>query len=197
MYNTQREYLVDKLCELLIAHGRPLIDDRARCEALLWLAAGENSHGLFALTGALERKVPQAILTAPPEHRDAELLAKLTRRLVADLDMDEAAARWAVESWARAVAAAPAQPLVPPEKPGQQAPASTPIRPLARPSPAATAEFDAIPDLTLDGGPTPPQPPRYEALVNLDKFFSGREPEGVFLKGSTEGVSCLAYSPDS
>src|SRR5947209_15662897 len=125
------DFLRDKLCELLAAHGRPLIDDRARCEALLWLAAGENSHGLFALAGALERKVPQAILTAPPERRDAELLAKLTRRLVADLDMDEAAARWAVESWARAVAAAPAEPVVPPEPLGQPPPPA----PLSSPPP--------------------------------------------------------------
>jgi hypothetical protein len=106
------DLLRDKLCELLAAHGRPLIEDRPRCEALLWLTAGENSRGMFALTGALERKVPQAILTAPPERRDTELLEKLTRRLMADLDMDEAAARWAVESWASAVAAAPAQPRV-------------------------------------------------------------------------------------
>src|SRR5690348_8040604 len=104
--------LRNKLCELLAAHGRPLLEDRPRCEALLWLTAGENSRGLFALVGALERKVPQALLTAPPERRDAELLEKLARRLMADLDMDEAAARWAVASWARAVAAAPAQPVV-------------------------------------------------------------------------------------
>src|SRR5205085_10345939 len=115
--------LRDKLCELLAAHGRPLLEDRPRCEALLWLAAGANSRGMFALVGALERKVPQAILTAPPERRDAALLAKLTRRLMADLDMDETAARWAVEAWAGAVAAAPAQPLVPPEpRPSEAAP---------------------------------------------------------------------------
>jgi len=90
------DVLRDKLRELLATHGRPLIEDRARCEALMWLAAGEHSRGMFALVGALERKVPHAILTAPPERRGEELFGKLTRRLVADLDMDETAARWAV-----------------------------------------------------------------------------------------------------
>ncbi len=190
------DFLRGKLCELLAAHGRPLIDDRARCEALLWLAAGENSRGLGALIGALERKVPHAILTAPPERRDAELLAKLTRRLVTDLDLDEATAQWAVESWARAVAEAPAQPAAPPEPLAPLSPAPIPIRPS---QPAAPPELPALPDLpnlALDDGPKPPPAPRDEALVNLDKFFSGRESEGVFLQGSTEGVSCLACSPD-
>jgi WD40 repeat protein len=194
--DAMNDFLRDRLCDLLARHGRPLLDDRPRCEALLWLAAGENSHGMFALTGALERKVPQAILTAPPERRDAELLAKLTRRLVSDLDMDETAARWAVESWARAVAAAPAQPLLAPEPLAQQPPPSRPARPHS--TPAVSPEFSTLPDLTLDAGPAPlpPPPPREEALVNLDRFFTGREPEGVFLQGSTEGVSCLACCPD-
>jgi WD40 repeat protein len=190
------DLLRDKLCELLAAHGRPLIEDRPRCEALLWLAAGENSRGMFALTGALERKVPQAILTAPPERRDADLLEKLTRRLMADLDMDEAAARWAVESWASAVAAAPAQPLVLPEpRPPEATPPAPAWQPL-RPVPAAASEFAALPSLTLDDEPAPARPAPAPAPLNLDKFFTGRTPEDVFLRGGTEGVSCLAYSCD-
>jgi WD40 repeat protein len=190
------DFLRDKLCELLAAHGRPLLEDRPRCEALLWLAAGENSRGMFALTGALERKVPQALLTAPPERRDAELLEKLTRRLMADLDMEEAAARWAVETWACAVAGAPAQPPESPEPRPPEAAAPPPTRPQPRPAPAAPSDFAALPSLTLDDESAPARPAPAPAPLNLDKFFTGREPEDVFLRGGTEGVNCLAYSRD-
>jgi WD40 repeat protein len=189
------DLLREKLCELLAAHGRPLVDDRARCEALLWLAAGEDSRGMFYLTGALERKVPQALLTAPPERRDEALLAKLTRRLVDDLDMDEGAARWAVECWAQAVAGAPAQPLVPPE-PRPPEPPPAPTRHAPRPVPAAPPELAALPALALDEGVSPVPVPREVSSVSLDRFFAGREPEGTFLQGGTEGVTCLACSPD-
>jgi WD40 repeat protein len=190
------DFLRDKLCEVLAAHGRPLLDDRPRCEAALWLAAGENSRGMFALLGALDRKVPQALLTAPPERRDAELLAKLTRRLVDDLDMDEAAARWAVEAWARAVADAPAQPRVPEVPPLREPAPSLLARNPARPAPAPPPEFAGLPSLTLDDQPAHAQPRGDVASLNLDKFFAGRSPEGLFLQGGTEGVSCLDYSRD-
>jgi 5-methyltetrahydropteroyltriglutamate--homocysteine methyltransferase len=104
------DLLREKLCELLAAHGRTLLEDRTRCETLLWLAAGENSRGMGALLGGLHRKVPHAILTAPPRCRDETLLVKLTRRLMNDLSLDEATARWAVECWARAVAPVPVEP---------------------------------------------------------------------------------------
>jgi WD40 repeat protein len=190
------DLLRDKLCELLAAHGRPLLEDRPRCEALLWLAAGENSRGMFAVLGALDRKVPQAILTAPPERRDAELLEKLTRRLVADLDLDQEAARWAVETWAGALAAAPTQPLVPPDPRPQEAAPPAPSRDPTRPAPAVPPEFAALPSLTLDDEPAPARQAPPPTQLNLDKFFTGRAPEGVFLRGGTEGVSCLAYSRD-
>src|SRR5262249_55662526 len=111
------DFLREKLCELLAAHGRPLLNDRERCEALLWQAAGDNSQGMFALLGGLQRKVPHAILTAPPERRDEALLAKLTQRLVKDLGLDERAARWAVECWVQAVAPVPFQPRSPDDPP--------------------------------------------------------------------------------
>ena len=190
------DFLRDKLCEVLAAHGRPLLEDRPRCEALLWLAAGENSRGMFALLGALDRKVPQALLTAPPERRDAELLAKLARRLMDDLDMDEAAARWAVDAWARAIADAPAQPRVSEGPPACEPAPAAQARPAPRPTPTMPPEFAGLPSLTLDDEPAPARPRRDTAPVNLDKFFTGRTPEGLFLQGGTEGVSCLDYSRD-
>jgi 5-methyltetrahydropteroyltriglutamate--homocysteine methyltransferase len=114
------DFLREKLCELLAAHGRPLLNDRERCEALLWQAAGDNSQGMFALLGGLQRKVPHALLTAPPERRDEALLAKLTQRLVKDLGLDEPAARWAVECWVLAVAPVPFQPRSPDDPPPEE-----------------------------------------------------------------------------
>src|SRR5262245_8053846 len=183
------DVLRQKLCEVLAAHGRRLIDDRPRCEALLWLAAGEDTRGMFALLGALERKVPHAILTAPPDRRGEELLAKLTRRLVADLDTQEAAARWAVESWALAVAAAPDKPLAPAEPEPRR-----PLPPAPRPQPPP--EFADLPPLSVDDGPPPPAPlPREAVKVNLDPYFGVGGQQGTFLRDDTAGVTCLACAP--
>ncbi len=184
------DVLRQKLCEVLAAHGQRLIDDRPRCEALLWLAAGETSHGMFALLGALERKVPHALRTAPPEHRTQELLARLTSRLAEDLDVDEPAALWAVESWAEALAGAPDRPLAAPEP-------TPPPAQAFRPAPGVPPEFASLPPLTVEDEPRAAAPPPREATrVNLDPYFGRGARADLFLDGNTEGVTCLACSLD-
>src|SRR5205823_8002888 len=122
------DVLRGKLIELVRQYGAALLEDRARLEGMLWLAIGEHGYGMFALLGALERRVPQAVLTAPPERRTDELFDKLVRRVVTDLDVDEPTARWAVETWAEAVRDLPPAAATPaPPPPAEAKPAPRPV----------------------------------------------------------------------
>jgi WD40 repeat protein len=198
------DVLRGKLIDLVREHGAALLEDRARLEGLLWLAIGEHGYGMFALMGALERHIPQAVLTAPPERRNDELFDKLVHRVVTDLAVDEPTARWAVETWAEAVRDLPppaVQPAPRPEPKPEPQPAPPP-QPVAPPPPAG--EHGIIPNLSLDDpGPAPQGPVTPLPPVPVDGnrppapqvIGLGLDPT-VFLRGHQGEVTALACSAD-
>jgi WD40 repeat protein len=97
------DLLRQKLCDILTAHGPAVADDPRRCAELLRQAVPEDGEGVAALLRALEARVPArlALLTEPLAL--APLTSGLVRRLVDEQGLSEAAARWAVESWAVAL----------------------------------------------------------------------------------------------
>src|SRR5947209_6641520 len=103
-----------KLCDIVADQGPAVADDPRRCAELLRQAAPDDGAGVEALVRALEAHVPArlALLTEPLAL--APLTSGLVRRLVEEQGLSEAAARWAVESWAVALGrgdtAAPAPP---------------------------------------------------------------------------------------
>jgi WD40 repeat protein len=113
------DLLRKKLCELLTTHGRALLEDRVQLEAMLWLDAGYDTRGMFALTSALDQRVPEQLLALPPGPARQGLVERLSQQLATEAHLAEESARWAVDSWAQAVSSLPhsppaAQPSPPP-----------------------------------------------------------------------------------
>jgi len=106
MHNEPRQ----KLRELIIEYGRSLCDDPRRCEALLKDYCGQYKREIFVLVNALKNRVAEELINSPEGVPQALLWGRLTQRLKDELAMSEAAAHWAVESWALALGVI-AQPL--------------------------------------------------------------------------------------
>jgi hypothetical protein len=99
MNNLPRE----KLREIVVRHGRALIEDPRRCEGLLRDYCGEYRREVSVLVMALEERVPVDLLSAPANSPREVLLARMAARLCDHLALAEPAARWAVSSWAFAL----------------------------------------------------------------------------------------------
>src|SRR5262245_10523348 len=91
-----------RLCELIEQHGAELSEDSRRCRALLKERCGELRAEIDALIDALREGVPLELRTAPAG-APAEAVSRLTKHLQDELDLPEADARWAVESWGLAL----------------------------------------------------------------------------------------------
>lgn len=91
------------LIDLIAQHGRGLINDPRRCEALLRDLCSEYRREINVLIGALKEGVAAELLATQSGVPEEILLARLTKRLRDDLGMAEDAACWAVESWALAL----------------------------------------------------------------------------------------------
>ncbi|HEX2185603.1 MAG TPA: right-handed parallel beta-helix repeat-containing protein [Chloroflexota bacterium] len=96
------------LCQLLASHGRALCHDPRRVEALLRDLCGEQRRAIFVLVNALRERVAADLMAWPAGVPQALLLARLTQRLCDALGFAPEVARWAVETWALALAQAPA-----------------------------------------------------------------------------------------
>ncbi len=92
-----------KLRDLIIEYGRSLCDDPRRCEALLKDYCGQYKREIFVLVSALKNRVAEDLINASAGVPPALLLGRLIKRLEDELGLAENAARWAVESWARAL----------------------------------------------------------------------------------------------
>jgi formylglycine-generating enzyme required for sulfatase activity len=92
-----------KLCELIAEYGRSLCDDPRRCEALLRDYCGQYKREIFVLMSALKERVVEELGAARQTVPPALLIARLAKRLHANLGLAEAFAQWAVESWALAL----------------------------------------------------------------------------------------------
>jgi hypothetical protein len=88
-----------KLCEAIATYGRGLADDPRKLRALLADLCPGLKREAFVLTAAAEQRVPRELLESSAGMPWPVVAGRLTRRLVEDLAVNEAAARWAVESW--------------------------------------------------------------------------------------------------
>lgn len=95
-----------KLCEIVARHGVPLTDPR-RCESLLKDYCGQLRREIFVLVCAVREQVVVDLYGAQESVPRELLHTLLTKRLQQNLALTEEAARWAVESWALALAQLP------------------------------------------------------------------------------------------
>lgn len=106
------------LTQILAAHGRALCEDPRRVEALLRDLCGEWRKEVFVLVSALRERVVVDLSAWPAGVPQELLLARLSARLTDDLGLSPDVARWAVETWAAALAEVPSPddlPLTPPD----------------------------------------------------------------------------------
>ena len=92
-----------KLREIVERRGHEVVRDGRRLEGLLRDYCGEYRREVSVLVMALEEHVPSDLLAAPSAAPREPLLARLARRLCDNLALSEAAAGWAVNSWALAL----------------------------------------------------------------------------------------------
>jgi len=143
MHNLPRE----KLREIVARHGRSVADEPRRCEGLLRDHCGAYRREIAVLVGALEERVAADLLAAGEGMPREVLLARLARRLHDNVAMEEAAARWAVHSWALALGAVSGAELEAIErgrpKPAPTAPA-VPVAPRAKRRPVVPRPSSGI-----------------------------------------------------
>ena len=117
-----------KLLDLVARHGRELTNDPRRCESLMRDHFPADRREIAVLTIACENRIPADLLAVKPVPGRTALFARLARRLHDDVAMDEAAARWAVHTWAFALGVLPPAELAALEQGG----AGTPHDPATR-----------------------------------------------------------------
>ncbi len=101
----------ETLRQMVETYGREVCLDPRRCEGLLRdLCPGEKRDISLLLT-ALRERIPEELVAAGPGQPIAVLAARLGKRLSDTLGLNEAAARWAVGSWALALGLASAADL--------------------------------------------------------------------------------------
>ena len=106
-----------KLCELLAKHGHSLCDDARKLEGLLKdVLRNEHKRETFVLISALREGAAHELRGSTSGMPPAALAAKLMRQLCDNLALDEAAARWSVESWSLALGVKISPPLAAPIK---------------------------------------------------------------------------------
>jgi hypothetical protein len=93
----------EKLREILARHGQSIVHDPRRCEGLLKDYSAQYRREVSVLVSALEEHVPEDLRSAPVGTPRAVLLKRLARRLADNRALSEAAAAWAVNSWALAM----------------------------------------------------------------------------------------------
>lgn len=91
------------LSQLIAKYGRDVIADAKRCEGLIRDLCPAHRREANVLILALKERVPADLLASSASVPKSALLARLTKRLNDNLGLDQAFARWAVESWALAL----------------------------------------------------------------------------------------------
>lgn len=92
-----------KLSEIVARHGRSIIADPRRIEALLRDYCGAYRREISVLVSAVEEHAVSDLLAARDGLPQKVLLARLTQRLCDNLGLAEDAARWSIETWALAL----------------------------------------------------------------------------------------------
>jgi hypothetical protein len=96
------ESVPEALRDLIGRHGRALLDDPRRCEALLRDHCPDARREIAVLVSALREGVPQRLLGLPPASLSEATVSGYAARLTEELAMAEEAARWSVMTWAGA-----------------------------------------------------------------------------------------------
>jgi hypothetical protein len=126
------------LTELVQSEGGAFYGDADRVEARLHKRAADHPDDVTVLVTAVRAGVVTELLDVKPGLFDIAI-GHLTSRMVRLYDTDPSASRWAVESWAAALGAAPATPAPPPAPPTAPAPEPEPApEPAEQPAPAPT-----------------------------------------------------------
>jgi hypothetical protein len=92
----------DTLRQIVARHGRSLIEDPRRLEALLRDYCGQYRREVSVLVMTVEDGIAADMLSSKGTPVEV-LLARMTKRLCDHLALSEDAARWAVASWALAL----------------------------------------------------------------------------------------------
>lgn len=100
MNNEPRE----KLREIIETYGREVCDELGRCRALLLDMASPYRREVRVILGALEARVPYALMETQPSVPRELVIARLVHTLQDDLSLSEEAAKWGVDAWAFALA---------------------------------------------------------------------------------------------
>lgn len=133
-----------KLSELLAKHGPDLCDDARRLEGLLKdVLRNEYRRETIVLVSALREGVVHELRGSTSGIPPTALAAKLTKKLCDNLALDEAAARWSVESWAIALGIEITQPKAVPIHPLTRIKATRSLPPT-RPVPSLGDDLAAI-----------------------------------------------------
>ena len=94
-----------KLVRIVADHGRIIVADHDECARILDKSRGSCAAEFAVLAKALELGVPDTLASMPAgsSSERLETAEKLAGKLVRGGGMDDATARWAVESWALAL----------------------------------------------------------------------------------------------
>src|SRR5262249_4098521 len=97
------ESVPQTLGEILIKHGRAPLTDAKLCENLLKDYCGAFKEEISLLVLAVKERVASDLLVSQDGLQRDLLRALLVKRLRKSRTLNEGDARWAVESWARAI----------------------------------------------------------------------------------------------
>lgn len=94
-----------KLGEILIAHGQSSLTDARLCENLLKDYCGEYKEEISLLVLGVKQRIAIDLLVSQDAVEPDVLRSLLTTRLRRESALNDANARWVVNSWSRAIAA--------------------------------------------------------------------------------------------
>lgn len=202
------------LVEVVRQYGGALADDPRRTEALLRDYCPERKRETFQLVSAIRERVPADLLTSKDSTPRDVLLPRLMARLSENLGLPEAAARWAVESWALALGVvsaaemtapppppAPVAPSYAPAAPPGFPPATAPAMPVLEVAQTSSARYQTIGAALQDAWPG--QRVVVRAGVYRESLVLGRPVELVAESASAEvtlestGAPCLVLQTET
>ena len=93
-----------ELRRIVLRYGPGICEDARRVEALLRDLSGEHRREIFVLAGAVREGVPTELMSSHGTVPATVVAERLVRTLQDNLGLGEDAARWAVETWASALA---------------------------------------------------------------------------------------------
>jgi hypothetical protein len=96
-----------KLKEIVVRYGVSVIDDPLRCQGLLNDLCPSSRREISSLILVLKEGVPTDLMKAGKNTPRQALAARLSRQVADNVGLSEDVARWAVESWARAIESLP------------------------------------------------------------------------------------------